>query len=223
MRDQFSHVQRIFVFKYPPPQTGASSSSKPLLVEQINVIETGEIVAEGIVQDSTKHQLSLAGRKTGRIEKDVAPRFSTIILAVGGTVRTKWFWYSMASSLCWTAWALTAKLGSREIPPATMEFISAFGFMLVSIGIVTVKKAQKKPSLSGRCYALLSGLLLALGGISLYGAYRTGHNASIITAITSLYPVVTFLVALIFLQEKLNRVQVLGLCFAAAAIFILSF
>jgi bacterial/archaeal transporter family protein len=144
-------------------------------------------------------------------------------LAVGRTVRTKWFWYAMASSLCWTAWALTAKLGSREIPPATMEFISAFGFLLVSVGIVTVKKAQKKPSLSGRCYALLSGLLLALGGISLYGAYRTGHNASIITAITSLYPVVTFLVALIFLRERLNRVQIFGLGFAAAAIFILSF
>jgi bacterial/archaeal transporter family protein len=222
MGNQFSHVQRIFVSKYSP-QTDAGSSSKPLLVHQTNVIETGETAAEDIVQESTQHRLSVAEGKTGSIEKNVAPRWPAIILAVGRTVRTKWFWYSMASSLCWTAWALTAKLGSREIPPATMEFISAFGFMLVSMGIVTVNKAQKKTSLSGRCYALLSGVLLALGGISLYGAYRTGHNASIITAITSLYPVVTFLVALVFLREKLNRVQVLGLCFAAAAIFILSF
>ena len=192
------------------PKADTSSDSKPLGLQQIKVIETGEIATEGVFQAGPEDLLPVT-------------RLSAMILAVRRTLKTKWFWYSIASSLCWTAWAFTAKLGSREIPPATMQFISAFGFVLVSLGIVTVKKVQKDCSLVARFYALLSGLLLALGGISLYGAYRTGYNASIITAITSLYPVVTVLVALIFLRERINRVQVLGLCFAAAAILILSF
>lgn len=142
--------------------------------------------------------------------------------AVKRTLMTKWFWYAMASSLCWTGWAFTAKIGSREIPPTTMEFISAFGFVLVSLGSLGRKTAKTDKSRAGKCYALFSGVLLALGGIGLYGLYRTGYNASIITAITSLYPMVTVLFAVAFLREKLNTVQVVGLFFAAAAILIFS-
>ena len=146
----------------------------------------------------------------------------TLAAAVGHTLRTKWFWYAMASSLCWTGWAFTAKLGSREIPPAGMEFVSAFGFLLVSLGVLRGKPAKRGHSRRGQCYALISGILLALGGICLYGAYRTGYNASMITAVTSLYPMVTVLCAVWFLRERLNRTQVLGLLFAIAAMSILS-
>ena len=128
----------------------------------------------------------------------------------------------MASSLCWTGWAFTAKLGSREIPPATMEFISSFGFVLVSLGVMRRKPSADDKSSAGKFFGLISGVLLALGGISLYGAYRTGYNASMITAVTSLYPVVTVLCAVGFLREKLNKMQVVGLLFAVAAMFILS-
>ncbi len=148
-----------------------------------------------------------------------------LVLAVRRTVRTvktRWFWYAMASSICWTGWAFTAKIGSKEIPPATMEFISAFGFVLVSLSVLRRKTAKSDKSQAGKCYALVGGVLLALGGICLYGAYRTGYNASMITSVTSLYPMVTVLCAVRFLREKLNKVQVLGLCFAAAAMFILS-
>jgi uncharacterized membrane protein len=145
-----------------------------------------------------------------------------LVSAVRRSLKTKWFWYAMVSSLCWTGWAFTAKIGSKEIPPATMEFISSFGFVLVSLGVMRRKSAASDKSSAGKCFALISGVLLALGGISLYGAYRTGYNASMITAVTSLYPVVTVFCAVGFLREKLNRVQVVGLLFTVAAIFILS-
>jgi bacterial/archaeal transporter family protein len=196
---------------------GIPSTNKPLVLQQIKIIETDQVLAKDVVQADAQDQLADATRRN-----EETARFSAIVHSIGLTIRTKWFWYSILSSLCWTAWAFTAKLGSREIPPTTMEFISAFGFLSVTIGVVTIRKVQKESNLSGRCYALVSGLLLALGGLSLYGAYRTGHNTSIVTAITSLYPVITFLVAVVFLRERLNRVQLLGFCFAAAAIFILS-
>ena len=145
-----------------------------------------------------------------------------LVLAVRQSFKTKWFWYAMASSLCWTGWAFTAKIGSKEIPPATMEFISSFGFVLVSLGVMRRKPPATDQSSAGKCLALISGVLLALGGISLYGAYRTGYNASMITAVTSLYPVVTVLCAVGFLREKLNKMQVVGLLFAVAAMVILS-
>jgi bacterial/archaeal transporter family protein len=152
----------------------------------------------------------------------VQQQFAGLIFAVRHSLKTKWFWYAMASSLCWTGWAFTAKIGSKEIPPATMEFISAFGFGLVSVCVLGRATPAADRNRAGKTYALISGVLLALGGISLYGAYRTGYNASVITAVTSLYPVVTVLCAVGFLREKLNKMQVVGLLFAVAAMSILS-
>ncbi len=103
-----------------------------------------------------------------------------------------------------------------------MQFISAFGFLLVGLVMMAVQKPQLKKSLRGNCYALISGVLLGLGGIALYGAYRAGDNASVVTATTSLYPVATVLLAVTFLKEKLNKLQLLGVCFAVAAILLLS-
>jgi bacterial/archaeal transporter family protein len=145
-----------------------------------------------------------------------------LIVAVRQSLKTKWFWCAMASSLCWTGWAFTAKIGSKELPPATMEFISAFGFGLVSVCVMRRKAAAAEKSQAGKLFAMISGVLLALGGISLYGAYRTGYNASMVTAVTSLYPVVTVLCAVGFLRERLNKMQVVGLLFAVAAMSILS-
>jgi transporter family protein len=147
----------------------------------------------------------------------------TIIGAASNTFKKSWFWYSIAASLCWTAWAFTARLGSEEIPPTTMQFVSAFGFLLVGLVMVAVQRPQLKNNLRGNSYALISGVLLGLGGIALYGAYRAGDNASVVTATTSLYPVATVLLAVTFLREKLNRLQLLGVCFAVTAILLLAF
>jgi drug/metabolite transporter (DMT)-like permease len=103
-----------------------------------------------------------------------------------------------------------------------MQFVSAFGFIVVCIGALARTRATEKINPAGRFYALVSGVLLALGGICLYASYRTGYDASVTTALTSLYPMVTVLCAFVFLREKLNGLQVIGLFFAAAAMFILS-
>lgn len=103
-----------------------------------------------------------------------------------------------------------------------MEFISGFGFVLVCVAVLRRKVTESASDRAGKSYALISGVLLALGGICLYGAYRAGSNAAVITAVTSLYPMVTVLAAVRFLREKLNWLQVTGLFFAAAAMFMLS-
>jgi bacterial/archaeal transporter family protein len=152
----------------------------------------------------------------------VPQSLTTVIGAAANTLKKRWFWYSIAASLCWTAWAFTARLGSTEIPPTTMQFVSAFGFLLVGLVMVAVQRPQLMQSLRGNSYALISGLLLGLGGIALYGAYRAGDNASVVTATTSLYPVATVLLAVTFLREKINKLQLLGVFFAVAAILLLS-
>jgi len=194
-------------YSHPPTDAGRSA-----VCEQDNFTEStssaSEQPPEALGADSTAILVS-----QGHL---------TIFGAASETLKRRWFWYSIAASLCWTAWAFTARLGSEEIPPTTMQFISAFGFLLVGLVMMAVQKPQLKKSLRGNCYALISGILLGLGGIALYAAYRAGDNASVVTAATSLYPVATVLLAVTFLKEKLNKLQLLGVCFAVAAILLLS-
>lgn len=197
------------------------AQQKPALGRQ-RFLNLKEIVVVSPAESSAPQAVGTAdNQQLKRVERQAEAK--QMLRSATSTMRTKWFWCAIASSLCWTAWAFTAKLGSREIPPTTMEFISAFGFILVSMGVMGAKKTKPEKSSSGKLLALISGVLLAFGGICLFSAYRTGYNASIITSITSLYPVVTVLLALVFLREKLNKVQAVGFFFAAAAILLLSF
>jgi len=138
-------------------------------------------------------------------------------------LRAKWFWYSVVSLLCWTAWALTAKVGSSAIPPSEMQFISGLGFLLVSIMVALVAKGGSSTSRKGRLYSVISGVLLAIGGLASFAAYRLGANIAATTGITSLYPGVTVVCALVVLKERLTKWQIAGLCFSGLAIFLFSF
>jgi uncharacterized membrane protein len=199
-------------YSHPPTDAGRSAVSK-----QDNCTESTSFSFNTAASEPPPEILS-----ADSTEIIVLQSHLTIFGAASETLKKSWFWYSIAASLCWTAWAFTARLGSEEIPPTTMQFVSAFGFLLVGLVMVAVQKPQLKKSLRGNCYALISGVLLGLGGIALYGAYRTGDNASVVTATTSLYPVATVLLAVTFLQEKINKLQLLGVCFAVAAILLLS-
>jgi len=138
-------------------------------------------------------------------------------------LRAKWFWYSLLSLLCWTAWALTAKVGSSKLPPSTMQFVSALGFLSVSIAVAGfARKAPRASSQKGKIYSVISGVLLALGGLASFAAYRAGDNTAATTGITSLYPAITVLCALIILKEKLTKSQIAGLCFSGIAILLFS-
>ncbi len=136
-------------------------------------------------------------------------------------VHSQWFWYSLASCLCWTGWALTARLGAAQMPATTMEFVSTCGFLLVTVVVLATRRRAARDRRGG-AYALVSGILLGLGGTALYEAYRIGHNTSVVTATTSLYPIVTVACAVIVLRERLSWIQVVGVVFAVIAILALS-
>lgn len=207
---------------------GASSHGRPLMRETVDRGHSVVCEQDSGTDKTVYSSTTFVGEQQPEvlIADSTATPFPqglvTIIGTASETLKRSWFWYSIAASLCWTAWAFTARLGSEEIPPATMQFVSAFGFLLVGLVIVTVQKPQLTKSFRGNSYAVVSGVLLGLGGMALYGAYRAGDNASIVTATTSLYPVATVLLAVTFLGEKLNKVQLLGVCFAVAAILLLS-
>ena len=137
-------------------------------------------------------------------------------------LRAKWFWYSILCVFCWGAWVLCSKLGSNEISASAMQFLFAFGFIPVALLILVLKPVKFEKSVKGILYSLGNCVLAGIGGLALFAAYRSGGNTSVITAATALYPLITVVLAILILRERLTWLQVVGLGFAVVAIIVFS-
>jgi|ERR1700739_647501 len=143
-------------------------------------------------------------------------------MAFNETLKAKWFWYSALCVISWGGWAFLSKIGSREIPPETMQFLFTIGAIPVCIILLVARRFRLEKSRKGIFYAILNGVLSGLGGLTLFAAYHTNGNTALITASTALYPVITVLLAVTILRERFGVIQIVGLGFATVAIVIFS-
>ena len=132
-----------------------------------------------------------------------------------------WFFWAMFSMIIFGAWGFFPKLAVGYISPQSAIIYQVLGGMLV--GIVGLALVNFKPEThpTGILYALLTGITGVLGTLFYYAAASRGQ-ISIIVSLTALYPLITILLAIIFLHETLVLKQYIGLCFAVAAIILLA-
>jgi bacterial/archaeal transporter family protein len=143
-------------------------------------------------------------------------------LPTSPSAKAKWFWYSILCVIAWGAWALLSKLGSNEIPPRDMQFLFTVGTLPVAFAILAARRFRLEKNAFGVAYSVSNGVLSAAGMMALFAAYRSGGNTSVITAAAALYPMITVALAVVFLHERVTRIQIAGLVLAAAAIVIFS-
>jgi transporter family protein len=74
----------------------------------------------------------------------------------------------------------------------------------------------------GKAWAFLTGILGGTGNIAFFHALVIGGKASIVIPATGLFPLVTVILAAIFLRERLGSLQKIGVVLALAAIYLLS-
>ena len=103
-----------------------------------------------------------------------------------------------------------------------MQFLFTVGAVPVAIALLVAQRFRLEKSPKGIFYAVLNGVLSATGGLTLFAAYHTNGNTSVITASSALYPVITVVLAILVLREHFGVVQAVGLFFAAIAIVIFS-
>lgn len=142
---------------------------------------------------------------------------------VSRTFRTTWFLYCIVAVLGWAAWALLLKIGSVEIPGAPALFLQTAGMVPLALILLLAGSVRGAHDRKGIVYSLLNGVITGGGILCLLAAYRRGGNTSVVAVTTALYPLVTFALAVIFLREKLTKVQCLGVVLATVSIVLFSF
>jgi len=138
------------------------------------------------------------------------------------TLKQKWFWFSIASAFSFAGFSISARFGSNELPANMMQFVAAFGFLAFGIVLFATRGFRLELSKKGAVLGTLAGVLLAAGGLAMYAAYRGGSNTAVVTTATSLYPMFSVVLAVLFLRERISARQSVGMLFAIAAIVIFS-
>ena len=97
--------------------------------------------------------------------------------------------------------------------------------LLIFVAWTVHRKGARDPHAgraAGVFWAFFTGILGGVGNIFFFQAMVAGGKASVVAPVTALFPMITVLLALVFLHERLGRVQWFGLALAFIAIYLLS-
>ena len=133
-----------------------------------------------------------------------------------------WVFYACVATLCWGVVGLLQKLGTNRDSSRSLLVWLVVGFaaMLPPLwrgGDIT--DLGWRVSLIG----LLGGAANGLGSWALFEALERGAKASVAVPLTALYPLVTIVLARIFLAETLSFRQWVGIALAVAGGAMLSY
>ncbi len=133
-----------------------------------------------------------------------------------------WVLYSALTLLAWGLWAFLPKLALSSIDPQTAFMFEVFGGVITGLFVFIILRPQLVGAeIRGVVPALLTGVAGYLGILCFMYALREGR-IGIVAPVTALYPVVTLVLAMIFLRERINLVQLAGIILALVSVVLIS-
>jgi len=102
-----------------------------------------------------------------------------------------------------------------------MQILFTLGMLPVAVGMLLHMRGKLDRDRVGISYGLLSGIATGLGTLGYFAALRK-QDASVVTPLTGVFPILTVALAFVVLRERLNKVQMGGMLLALASIVILS-
>lgn len=150
---------------------------------------------------------------------------------VNETLRSRrppaWLLWSLVTIVLWGTWGLVSKVASSSMDAYVNQLLYTAGLAPLLIFVAwTVHRRGALEKRDGRAmgvfWAFFTGILGGVGNIFFFQAMVVGGKASVVAPVTALFPMITVLLALAFLHERLGRRQWLGLALAFLAIYLLS-
>jgi transporter family protein len=134
-----------------------------------------------------------------------------------------WLLWSLAALLAWGIWAVLPGLTSDAVAPGQIQALSTIGVLPVMLVLgLSPRPAAPGSRRAGAILALAGGALGSLGNVAYYDALGRGESAATVILVTALYPLVTVLLAVSCLRERLNGAQAAGVATSLAAIYLLN-
>jgi uncharacterized membrane protein len=134
-----------------------------------------------------------------------------------------WVIYTLAALSLAGLFTAAQKLSTAHISAELSHLACVGGFVLVALFVVATKPLNWNMAPSTLCSALAAGLLNGFGIIAAFVAYRRGGKAAIVAPLTAtVQPLVTVILARVFLEEHFGVPEGWGIVFAICAAVLLS-
>jgi len=128
----------------------------------------------------------------------------------------EWVTFSIAAVVCWGIMGLLQKLTTNYISADSVLIWDRVGYLVLLpwlLGTSHLNNMGPGDILIGT----LDGIANGLGAWFLYASLENGAKASVAVPLTALYPLLTVLLAVLFLGEKPRPLQWLGIALAVVA------
>lgn len=132
-----------------------------------------------------------------------------------------WLAPALAALLCFGLWGFFPKLAVAHLDPRSALVYQSLGSLLV--GLLVLASLHFSPAFHARgvLFAFLTGVAGVTGTLCFFAAAERG-KISLVVSLTALYPLITILLAALFLKEPLTLRHLAGLVCALVAILLLS-
>jgi bacterial/archaeal transporter family protein len=133
-----------------------------------------------------------------------------------------WMVYAGIAVVLWGVCGIFMKLGTNSISARSMVIWVTVGFLCL---VPVMWSFAPLSELSARTIGigLLGGVVNGLGNWAVFACLEKGAKASVAIPLTALYPLVTVLLATVFLKERPTPLQWFGIVVALAAGALLSY
>jgi transporter family protein len=133
-----------------------------------------------------------------------------------------WLLLSLLALFCWGITGNTQKLSTNHV--STQFSFLGFALAFVPIAILILLAFPVETAVSPQVLALgiLGGVLNSMGALTSFAAFEAGAKSSIAVPIMYLYPLLTVILARVFLHEEITLAHWAGILLAPVAAWLLS-
>ena len=136
---------------------------------------------------------------------------------------TPWMLFSLGAMFCWGVFSATQKVSTNHVSAELSYLAWCAAFIPIAIWIVATKPLNWNMSAAMAWSGLAAGALNGFGVIAAFAAYRYEGKAAIVTPLAAaVQPLVTVVLALIFLGERVGLIEAVGIALAILASIALS-
>src|ERR1044072_618888 len=123
----------------------------------------------------------------------------------------RWLLWTLAALLSWGIWAVLSKLLGEALSPEQSQALSTLGMLPIFLPLLFSERTSlRRASRKGFLLALIGGIVTCLANAACYSALACGEKVATVVSLSALSPLVTVLLAVLVLRERLNCVQLVG-------------
>ncbi|HTC65777.1 MAG TPA: EamA family transporter [Candidatus Acidoferrum sp.] len=132
-----------------------------------------------------------------------------------------WYVYAVLTVVTWGLWGVCSKIAATYAKPRQALLFQTVGILAFALLVLALEKFKIEWNAAGFGWAALGGFLAFAGFLTFFAALDQGKASTVVT-LSALYPLVTILMSIGFLHEKLSMRQGIGIVAALIASVLLA-